>query len=145
MVTRRNVVNGLAPRSRAASSIDGSRVSTRARTTTATNDSENMMCAIMIVGSPRPTLNVTNMDSSEAPSTISGAEMQANISRLNDAWPRNRYLPRAMPISAPSSTDTTVVTDAISSEYPRALVRSWLAVRFDGRYHLNVKPCQAVL
>src|SRR3712207_5557533 len=45
-VTRRNVVHGVAPRSAAASSIERSRVSSRARTTTATNEMENITCAI---------------------------------------------------------------------------------------------------
>jgi hypothetical protein len=89
-VTFQNVVHGLAPRSAAASSIERSSVMTRERTTTATNEIENMMCAIAIVTGPRPLPTETNRLSSEAPMMSSGEEIAANMSRLNEPAPRKR-------------------------------------------------------
>src|SRR5262245_11118897 len=65
-VTSQKVVHGPAPRSRAASSVYRSNVNTRARTTTATNEIENITWATRIVAKPRPRLRLTKYDSSEA-------------------------------------------------------------------------------
>src|SRR5690606_33801516 len=89
-VTRQNAVHGPAPRSRAASSMNGSRVSTRARTTTATNEIENITCEIRIVTMPRPIPALTKNESSAAPVTSSGEEMVANMMKLVVPSPRNR-------------------------------------------------------
>src|SRR5262245_50202990 len=143
-VTRRNVVHESAPRSRAASSIDGSSVSTRARTTIATNDSENITWAMRIVRYPSGVLKIVNSDSSDAPNTISGAEMTANSSRLNEPWPRNRYLPSAMPIIVPRIVVISVVSIAITSDVISACVRSSNANSLLDQYFV-VKPTHVVL
>ena len=89
-VTFQNVIHGDAPRSAAASSMERSRVSTRARTTTATNEIENMMCAIVMVAAPRPTPSETKRVSSDAPMISSGEEIAANMIRFSEPEPRNR-------------------------------------------------------
>jgi hypothetical protein len=56
-------------------------VSTRARTVTATNARLKATWAMTIVTNPRTNCTVTNSDSSEAPSTSSGAEMALKMTR----------------------------------------------------------------
>src|SRR3954453_9306644 len=105
-VTFQNVVHGVAPMSAAASSIERSRVTTRARTMAATNEIENMMCAITIVVKPGPTFSDTNSDSSDAPMMSSGDEIVLNMITLSVPEPRKRKRPSAYPMPVPSAAET---------------------------------------
>src|SRR5438876_379255 len=87
----------------------------------------NMTCAMTIVGMPRGTPNVMNRDRSEAPRTISGAEMFMNRTKSAADLPRNRYRTRARAINVPKAVAITVLMVATSSEFFRAAVRSGLS------------------
>ena len=72
-VTSRNVCQGVAPRSWAASSSDLSNPISRDLTVITTNDRLNITCAIRIVAKPSCGVpQLRNSESSEAPSTTSG-------------------------------------------------------------------------
>src|SRR3954469_8884161 len=144
-VTFQNVVHGVAPRSAAASSIERSRVTTRARTMAATNEIENMMCAITIVVKPGPTLSDTNSESSDAPMISSGEEMVLNMITFSVPEPRKRKRPSAYPMPVPSAADTTLEMTAMISDVQSAWLRSSIAKRVAGCHHLSVKPSQRTL
>ena len=87
-VTRRNVANGFAPRSIAASSRWRSKPTRRAFTVTTTNEMQNITCAMKIVQKPVATPRLRNSASSDAPSTISGVDIGRKMSRFVAPRPR---------------------------------------------------------
>ena len=89
-VTSRNVSQGVAPRSCAASSSDLSKPISLDLTVMITNDRLNITCAIRIV--PKPSAGVPqlrNCESSAAPSTTSGVASGMKMKKFTDARPLN--------------------------------------------------------
>src|SRR5919106_6448599 len=87
-VTRANVVQGVAPRSIAASSRCRSKPTSRARTVTTTKLMLNMTCAKRIVQKPRATPRLRKSVKSEAPRTIYGAVIAMKTSVFVAPRPR---------------------------------------------------------
>ena len=79
--------------------------------------------------------------SSEAPTTTDGAAMSARITRSLNARPRNRYRASASAAGVPSAVAISVLSEAISSEWTSADVRSGMSNRW--RYHSRVNPFHA--
>ena len=89
-VTSRNVSQGVAPRSCAASSSERSNPISRERTVITTNERLNMMCAIRIVAKPSCGVpRFRNSESSAAPSTTSGVASGMKMKKLTGARPLN--------------------------------------------------------
>ena len=133
-VTRRNVTNGEAPKSAAASSRRQSKPRMRAFTVVATYDTQNMTCAITMVTKPRLTSADTNKVSSEKPSTISGIVSGSTSSVLTKPLPRKRYFTRASDIAVPITTASVVATKAMRMLKRNAAVRS---LYLNGFFHAS--------
>jgi hypothetical protein len=89
-VTRRNVWNAFAPRSRAASSRLRSKPIKRERTTTTTKLMQNITWAISRVGNPSEGVPRTKKkDRSAAPMTTSGVAIGMTIRKFAERRPKN--------------------------------------------------------
>ena len=140
-VTWRKVLTADAPRSRAASSRCGSSPIARARTMTATYDTQNVTCASEIwVNDPWPPKTWEKKSSRLMPMTISGVTIGS--SRRTSIGPRQRcpILASPRPSSVPSATDARTATSATWSVTPSAprISSFWNSVGYQSR----VKPVQ---
>src|SRR5688500_7477877 len=90
-VTVQNVVTGVAPRSLAASSRDGSKPDVRAFTVTTTYEIENSTWAMTMVRKPRDMLTVTKRASKDTPNTTPGVAMGRKTNRFRADRPRKRW------------------------------------------------------
>ena len=89
-VTSRNVSQGVAPRSCAASSSDLSNPISLDLTVITTNDRLNITCAIRIVAKPSCGVpQLRNCESSAAPSTTSGVASGMKMKKFTGARPLN--------------------------------------------------------
>src|SRR5207247_5875161 len=77
--------------------------------------------------------------SNEAPSTISGAAMLANITCSVAPFPRKRYRTRERASNVPRVAEITVAINASLIDRKNAGVRS--GTPFHSRYHWVVNPC----
>ena len=148
-VTCRNAPQAEAPRSRAASSRCGFMPAARLRTTTATNEMQNVTWAMLSwANEPRLSNRATKNSSSDRPITISGVTIGRSRSVSVDPWPRKRSRARPRPSSEPRMVDTTTATSPTWTVVPTAaeqiVVGQQLAVPVRGEGVPHERPPRIV-
>lgn len=141
ITTRRRVVKVGAPRSEEASTMDQSKLISRARTTEQTKARLKTTWARMIVCRPIVTPSSEKKLSSAMASAMSGMIIGAKM-MVSRKRPLRRRISTPMARSVPSVVATTVDTRATISVFSAACIMSPL--RISSPYHFVEKPVQAV-
>src|SRR5437867_4473898 len=124
-VTRLKAIQGVAPRSSAASSSRGSSLRSRARTISATTGKLKIVWAMIIVKSESGTLIITKKSSIATPIMISGMTIGMSSSPSKAPCQRNGCRSSATAVSTPSTPASTVETVATMRLFTVAASSAW--------------------